>query len=184
MSSREAVLYAFSRTPPPGEDALTSCNCEECRWDVARLRGKKWTRLSPDDFGASDGGANFALLTPSAFHYYLPGLLLLALDHPDLAPEFIAKIINRLTAPDSTAEARLPRIAQLIKRLTLRQREVLVEFLHQAAPSTPHVPPIWEAAIASLIGGSPSFYSATAVDQWLVEQHGRDSGLPGASQLD
>src|SRR3712207_9063711 len=63
---RDEVMIAFAKVPYPGDDTLTSCVCDECRWEVGRLRGKKWTRLSLDDFGAEDAPANVAILTPAA----------------------------------------------------------------------------------------------------------------------
>jgi hypothetical protein len=75
MSLREEVTIAFSKTPYPSHAALTACGCDECRWEVSRLRGKRRSRLGWDNIGAED--ANLSLLTPAAFHNFIPGLLLL-----------------------------------------------------------------------------------------------------------
>lgn len=181
MSLRDEAMIAFSKVPYPGDEALTSCDCDECRWEVGRLRGKKWTRLSLDDFGAGDGAANVALLTPAAFHYFLPGLILLALDHPGMTGDILGMVVRRLTASDREGEAARAKVDQVIKRLSGRQRRVLIELILQAEGSEPHVPAIWQSAITNLIDGVATPYDYSTVERWLAEEYGGRSGLPPAS---
>jgi hypothetical protein len=181
MSLRGEAMIASSKVPCPGDEALTSRNGDECRWEVGRLRGKEWTRLSLDDFGANDGAANVALLTPAAFHYFLPGLILLALDHPGMAGDILGKVVRRLTASDREGEAARAKVDQVIKRLSGRQRRVLIDLIRQAEGSGPHVPAIWRSAIMNLIDGVATPYDYGAVERWHSEEYGGRSGLPPAS---
>lgn len=177
MTLRDEVTFAFSKVPPPGDEALTSCDCEECRWEVGRFRGKRWNRLGPDDFGAEDGGANVALLTPAAFHYFLPGLILVALDHPEERGIILHKVICRLAASDREGEASRAEVDRFIGRLSGRQRRVLVEFIRRAEGSEPHVPMIWQSAVANLIDGVARPYNFVAALRWVEEECGWRSGL-------
>ncbi len=181
MGLRDDVMAAFSRVPYPGDEALTSCDCDDCRWEVAQFRGKKWTRLSLDDFGAEDGDANEARLTPAAFHYFLPGLILLALDHPEAASSILGKVIRRFTVSDVERESARSKANQILRRLSARQRQVLVEVIRGAGESVPHVPVIWQSAVANLMDGAVTPYASEMVDRWLAEQHGGRSGLPPAT---
>ena len=52
MTLRDEVIIAFSKVPYPGDEALTSCNCDECRWEVGRF--KHGEQAAPS---ASGGGA-------------------------------------------------------------------------------------------------------------------------------
>ncbi len=174
MSPRDEVMFAFSKVPYPGDDALACCGCDECRWEVAQLRGKKWTRLSLDDFAA----ANFGLLTPAAFHYFLPGLILLALDHPALLGEIVGTVVRRLTVSDREGDGARAQVDHGIKRLSSRQRRVVIDVIRQAEGRAPHVPAIWQSALMNLIDGAATPYSQTAVERWLREQTGGGSGQP------
>jgi hypothetical protein len=163
MALRDEVLFAFSKTPYPGDDALTSCNCDDCRWEVARLRGKKWTRLSLDDFGAEDGDSNVTLLTPAAFHYYLPGLLLLVLDHPEETEGWLlSSVISRLTIPENADAATRSTVEGIITRLSTRQREVLVALIEHV-PAADH-PVRVQSALSNLRDGAVSPYNSAAIN--------------------
>ena len=161
MSLRDKIVFAFSRTPYPGDNALTSCNCEDCRWEVARLRGKKWTRLTLDDFGAEDGDANVALLLPAAFHYYLPGLLLLLVDHPEAQDWLLDRVLSRLAVP-AIADAELrSRVEGIVKRLSAEQREAVTAVIEQVTANEQaiHV----QSALSNLRDGAVTPYGVTLV---------------------
>ena len=103
MIDRQSIINAFANTPHPGDRRLCNCDCEECQWEIALFKNKKWSRLNLDDFGAEDGNASIQLLTAEAFHYFLPGLLLLSIDHPD-AGWLVNQIVSRLTVSDQESD--------------------------------------------------------------------------------
>jgi hypothetical protein len=108
-------------------------------------------------------------------------LILLALDHPEARGDILGKVIRRLTASDREGEASRANVAQVVKRLTKRQRQVLVDLIRQAEGTEPHVPAIWRSAVANLIDGVATPYDDDAVERWLAEKHGGRSGIPPAS---
>lgn len=171
MRQREEIQGAFSKTPYPGDEALRACPCEECRWEVRCFRGKRWSRLRPEDVSAADGG-NVAALTPAAFHYFLPGFLLLILDQPEEVGTLVHSIIDRLATSDREGDEGLQRVNRNIKQLTMRQRRVLASFLNLLREKEPHVPEVWRSAIENLLSKKVQSYSQATVEQWLAEKCG------------
>ena len=71
---------------------MTGCPCEECRFEVRGFRGKSWPRLRLEDI-SGDGG-NVFMLTPRAFQYLLPGLMLMVLERGDRARFLVGRIMD------------------------------------------------------------------------------------------
>lgn len=177
MSLRQEVLIAFSKTPHPGDESLTSCGCDECQREVGRFKGKKWSRLSIDDVVTDNGDANVNFLTPAAFHYFLPGLILISLDHPEVSERILDTIVLRLVVADRESEDRQKGVEETIKRLTARQKHLLIAVIQQAEDVEPHVPEIWLSAITNLRDGVITPYSQDVVERWLAEKFGGKSDL-------
>jgi hypothetical protein len=152
MVDRQEVINAFAKTHRPADHSLCACDCAECQWDISKFKGKTWSRLQMSDFGADDGDANIALLTPEAFHYFLPGFLLLVLDNQD-ARWLLDRIVDRLTISDREADDRRARLHQDIKYLSPRQKQSLVDVFGHLEPSVPHASVIWQSLISSLKAG-------------------------------
>jgi hypothetical protein len=166
MAIREDIIHAFSKTPYPGDEALTECSCPECRWEVQGFVGKRWSRITLADF--VDEEARIPALSPAAFHYFLPGLMLLVLDHLAEAEFLQSWIIDRFTCPDYRVERQLPRVNNTLRRLTARQREVVVAFIRDIEPNACLVPEILRATIAGLQSGEAQPYSLTVVQEWVA----------------
>jgi hypothetical protein len=165
MALREEILYAFSKTPRPTDGDLTSCPCDECQWEVRRFRGQTWIRLTWEDLG-EDGNVFF--LTPEAFHYFLPGLMLLALDDPEDGSGLLGKIVSRIVISDRASEQDREGAGRILKRLSPRQRQLLIDLLRQSEDTAPHIPAIWGSAIRNLSGRNVSSYAQADIEQWLV----------------
>jgi hypothetical protein len=69
----EKVRAAFADVPYPGDKNIASAGAWEPAAIAVVLRGKDWRGLKGVDF---DYGSAPSFLTPEAFHYYLPALLL------------------------------------------------------------------------------------------------------------
>src|SRR5690242_6376040 len=67
------VRAAFANVPYPGDDNIASAGAWEPAAIAEVLRGKDWRDLKGVDF---DFGSAPSFLTPAAFRYYLPALLL------------------------------------------------------------------------------------------------------------
>src|SRR5262249_36736479 len=96
------IRAAFPKTSHPGDHILSDCWCDECAWSVRNLRGKSWKQLRVEDI-SGDGG-NLSL---RAFCYYLPGLMCLAVQHPDelsLASTIIGGFIASDLSPPEQAK--------------------------------------------------------------------------------
>jgi hypothetical protein len=154
----QEVINAFAKTPRPEDRSLCACACDECQWGVSKFKGKTWSRLQLSDFGADDGDANIALLTAEAFHYFLPGLLLLVLDSQD-AGWLLDRIVERLTFSDRASDDRRARVQRDIKHLSSRQRRALHDVLTHLEPSIPHSPLVWKSLMSGLQGGDAIPYS-------------------------
>ncbi len=136
MDLRAETIAAFSKVPRPAEDALTDCDCDESQFEVAGFWGKTWFRLGLDDFHGEVGDANEAFLTPAAFHYFLPGLILLAIDHPECREHLLASIVRCLVPLEHEGEAGRDRVAPYFNRLSPRQKRVIGELLAGSAIAT------------------------------------------------
>jgi hypothetical protein len=174
MIDRQKVINAFAKTPRPEDRSLCACTCAECQWDISKFKGKTWSRLQLSDFGAEDGDANIAVLTAEAFHYFLPGLLLLVLDSQD-AGWLLDRIVGRLTFSDREADDRRARVHKDIKHLSPRQRRALVDVLGHLEPSIPHSPVVWQSLMSSLHRSDAVPYSFAELEahNLTLLKHGR-----------
>ncbi|MFO1019975.1 MAG: DUF6714 family protein [Planctomycetales bacterium] len=168
MFDRQTIINAFAKNRRPADEALTECDCEECQAEVQNLKGKTWSQITLADIGPFSGNIND--LTPAAFYYFLPGLLLLTLDHPDA--DWIAEaVIFRLTESDREGNHVSSRLRQDLIRLNPYQREVLAELVSdwQRHFNFSMFPGIWESLILSLSSREPVRYSWEALEAYNRE---------------
>jgi hypothetical protein len=80
MSLPDDIMAAFADTPYPGDDRLTVYNPSGRDYDETfqLLRGRSWRDMPVVEFICGD--TPIPDLTPEAFHYYTPALLLASLD--------------------------------------------------------------------------------------------------------
>lgn len=162
---RQALINAFARTAHPGDQSLCACSCAECRSEVAKFKGKKWSQLELQDFAGDASGANIAMLTPAAFCYFLPGLILLTLDKTDCA-WLVSRIVDRMIVSDKHSEEHRSSVDDVIKRLSARQRAAIIDVAEPWRLKVPYAPVIWELLVASLRDGTTACYSADAVEAY------------------
>jgi hypothetical protein len=138
---RQKVINAFSKTPHPGDERLCSCHCEECQWEVTRFKGKKWTQLTLDDLatGGRGGEANVFLLTAEAFHYFLPGLVLL-IDVNEGMEWLVRDVVSRLVVSDRHTESRRESVGNVIRKMNPEQRSVLLPVVEEWKRVTTNIP--------------------------------------------
>jgi hypothetical protein len=89
------VRAAFAVVPYPGDDNIASAGALEPAAIAADLRGKDWRDLKGVDF---DYGSAPSFLTPEAFRYYLPALLLNLLEDYDSPTYFDSLAGSTLTS--------------------------------------------------------------------------------------
>jgi len=81
MSVRESIASAFKEVPYPGDDHIALHECLRCRELRDDLRGKSSQVLADSVLEHNCG--DLALLSPTAFHYFVPAYMLYSLNHPD-----------------------------------------------------------------------------------------------------
>jgi hypothetical protein len=69
----QAIEAAFPAVPSPRPEDVQSDHCPECTETAARFAGRTWPEIKASDLA---GNPSPSLLTPRAFHYYLPALML------------------------------------------------------------------------------------------------------------
>lgn len=83
VQSSEAVIQqieaAFAGTELPPPDALVNNHCCECAEVSAAYAGKRWTEVTLEDVMR---GREIALLTATAWRYYLPAFLIWTIREP------------------------------------------------------------------------------------------------------
>jgi hypothetical protein len=105
----------------PFQGLVAEHGCEECLMLRAELSGKSWEELSGEFLREND--CCLPLLTPAAYHKFLPAWLNHGLSNPEGGPGTMALINMSSTAPSDL--------------FTAEQRRALVEaaeFIHQADP--------------------------------------------------
>jgi hypothetical protein len=141
------IRAAFPVTPYPGDCVLSDCWCEECAWEVRRLRGKSWKQAKIEDFNASDGGR----LSRQSFRYYLPSMLSFAVQYPDEL-HFASEINARFTAIAPASDDQIQMVQQNLNGLSKHQRTTLVSFFEWLREQSWQSSLLIDAAICAING--------------------------------
>jgi hypothetical protein len=81
MSIRESIAEAFKDVPYPGDDQIALHECAECRQIREDFRGQTPQGLTEAVLERCFD--SLPLISPAAFHYFVPAYMFHALDHPD-----------------------------------------------------------------------------------------------------
>ncbi len=99
---RNDVIDAFSDVPYPGDDNLTSYECEDC-WEpvLPVLKGQHWKDWvdRPLEFLRKGDGDQHFVMTPAALHFFYPLYLLATLDDLHKADIYRAAMLSVLISP-------------------------------------------------------------------------------------
>lgn len=178
MIDRQSVINAFAKTPHPGDHSLCKCDCDECQWEIATFKSKRWSRLGLTDFCPQDGNANVALLTAEAFHYFLPGLVLLTIDNPG-ADWLVGRIVNRFTVSDQESDDRLQRVRKDISRLSPAQRQAMISVARHWQAAGVLTPVVGQSLIAGLHDSDVVPYSLAVLQHYNDALARRRGDIPG-----
>lgn len=100
MSDTEAIIEqirdAFLDVEQPSRDALFNNHCCECAEVSEAYAGKRWTDISLDDVLR---GRETALLSASAWRYYLPALMIWVIRAPDEVDVLLDNLVYQLEPP-------------------------------------------------------------------------------------
>jgi hypothetical protein len=92
----ELVTAAFRETTVPPADLLLNQHCCECLETSEAFAGKPWTDISLEQLLV---GRETALLTPEAWRYYLPAVILWCVRAPDVVDVIQDNLVYQLTPP-------------------------------------------------------------------------------------
>jgi len=91
------IEAAFADVPYPGREALSNDHCCECAEVSATYAGKRWTEIALADVLA---GRETSLLSPAAWRYYLPALMIWCIRAPDIVDVIQDNLVYQLEPPD------------------------------------------------------------------------------------
>jgi hypothetical protein len=133
MTTRELIEAAFADVPYPGDDNIADHqDCLECDDVRAFFCSKSWRDLKfPElrDFP-------LPLLTPAAFHYFLPGYMLACLDDWTMADTIPYGIITIGSYHDEAWNVK-DEARENQKIFTAKQREAIAAWLRELGKNGP-----------------------------------------------
>lgn len=91
------IEAAFADAPYPGREALFNHHCCECEEVSASYGGKRWAEITLADVLA---GRETSLLTPAAWRYYLPAMMIWCIRAPDTVDVIEDNLVYQLEPPD------------------------------------------------------------------------------------
>ena len=135
LSLEEVIRTAFAGNQYPGDEHLTVFDCEGREYDETYklLQGKTWEKLPVAQFMSGD--TPIPDLTPEAFHYYAPALLIASISgFPDLANAvtfyFTPASCDLLPDLNDQKEC-LARFNERFALFSTEQRKVIAEVLRE-----------------------------------------------------
>jgi len=122
------VAAAFPTEPVPSREALFNGHCCECA-EVSEAFGyKPWSAISLDELRA---GGETALLTPTAWRYYLPAVITWCVRAPEAVDVIQDNLVFQLAPPQkSVQEPPLQWFAERAVGFTVEQRQAIVAYLN------------------------------------------------------
>jgi hypothetical protein len=99
------IRAAFAEVPYPGREALVNHHCCECAEVSASYAGKRWTEIALADVLA---GRETSLLSPTAWRYYLPALMIWCIRAPDAVDVIQDNLVYQLE-PKAATQRESPR---------------------------------------------------------------------------
>ena len=92
--AEQAIEAAFPVEPLPAADQIRSEHCPECREIAARFSLRPWPELTAADLS---GNPSPALLTPAAFRYYLPAMMIRSMERRRELDCFPMSLVGQLS---------------------------------------------------------------------------------------
>lgn len=130
----QSVTMAFEDVPYPGDDDLTVYDQAGREFDETwrLLNGIRWQDFPVEEFIRGD--TPIPDLTPAAFHYYMPALLIAALNGNDDVGQSLAFCLSPSSAlnsegPSYTHYDDRKGFRARLAMFSSRQREVMIEVL-------------------------------------------------------
>jgi hypothetical protein len=133
----EAIAHVFSDNHYPGDDRLTVYDVAGREFDETfqLLRGKTWQECPVAEFIRGD--TPIPDLTPEAFHYFMPALLIASLEASDIGGDVCGTLTFYLSpgsARCTEGEFQYDHTEDYLRRMRLfskEQREVIIQVINE-----------------------------------------------------
>jgi hypothetical protein len=121
----EQITAAFAAVPIPPRDALMNHHCCECLETSEAYDGKRWQEITLEELLR---GREVALLSATAWRYYLPAFPIWSIRAPDAVDVLLDNLVSQLEPP---SEGRgVPEwFAERSVGFSPEQRQAIVAFL-------------------------------------------------------
>lgn len=99
--AKASIRTAFASSEDPSPSEIEDNHCPECRETAMRFAGRPWDQISVATL--LNPRPEISLLTPAAFRYYVPALMLACIEAPrelDVVPD---SLIANLSPPNAKA---------------------------------------------------------------------------------
>jgi hypothetical protein len=146
------ITAAFADVAYPGPEALFNHHCCECAEVSSRYVYKRWTDIALEDILA---GRETALLSPAAWRYYLPAVMVWCVRAPDAVDVIQDNLVFQLEPPDE--QRGVPEwFSQRATGFTGEQRSAIAAYLN------------WyrERDAARYVAGEPPRHVYNALAYW------------------
>jgi hypothetical protein len=122
----ERITAAFAEVPQPARDALINRHCCECLETSEAYGGKPWPEITLEELLR---GREVALLTATAWRYYLPAFLIWSIRAPEAVDVFLDNLVSQLEPPSETRGV-AEWFAERAVGFSPDQRQAIVAFLN------------------------------------------------------
>jgi hypothetical protein len=121
-----SIRAAFASTTEPSPAHVQNHHCPECQETSARFAGKRWEDITVATLLLAPK-PSISLLTPAAYRYYLPALMVCCIEAPGPLDGRPDELIGCLSRPNAEATAG---IDERLRDFTASQVAAILSFLH------------------------------------------------------
>lgn len=150
----QEVERSFANTTYPGDDKLVmNPNHYEADDVIQDFKGKRWEEITLEL--AYKHRLSLPLFTSEAFRFYLPGLLVAALQAPDEAeqnPGEVLEFIFYSLIPLKNEDKYQTKLFDRINSFTSQQKASLAKFIHYFTETNPHNKELYGDTVSTLWG--------------------------------
>jgi hypothetical protein len=120
-----SIRAAFASIAEPSPADMQNDHCPECQETSARFAGQRWEDITVATLLLAPK-PSIGLLTPAAFRYYLPALMVRCIEAPRALDVMPDAVIGKLSPPNAKATGRT---GERLRDFTAPQAAAILSFL-------------------------------------------------------
>jgi hypothetical protein len=120
-----SIRVAFADTVVPGPAEVRNDHCPECQETAGRFAGRRWEEITVDTLLLYPK-PSIGLLTPGAFRYYLPALMLRCIEAHRALDVLPDAVVAAISPPRAKATSR---VEEELRDFTAAQVVAILAFL-------------------------------------------------------